>query len=190
MPHAVHIEGLKKHDPKAYSEMFDTHFRGLFLFACNMVFRQDVAYDIVQDVFINIYEKAASLKENQSLKSYLYTSVRNRCYNYLRDRRVEDQRLMLYAEACIASDSVDTIEEEELLIRVRDFLDTLPGQCRQVCTMRLFENRSFDEIAGTLDINPNTVRVQLHRGIKKMHEYFDNHSAAVAISLALLNIFR
>lgn len=188
MTYSLQIEALKKNDPKAYSEMFDAHFKGLFLLACNMVFREDVAYDIVQDVFINIYEKADSLHEEASLKPYLYRSVRNRCYNYLRDRKVEDRRLMLYAEACLASDSLDMIEQEELLIRVREFLETLPGQCREVCRMRVFENRSFEEIADRLGITENTVRVQLHRGIKKLHAYFEQYGPTAMLYISFLTL--
>lgn len=164
--------------------MFDTYFQRLLIFASNMVFREDVAYDIVQDVFVSVYENTASFDDGRSLRSYLYKSVRNRCYNYLRDRKVEDRRMMLYAEASLTSDSVGMIEEEELLCLVEEFLEELPAQCREVCRMRLFEDHSFGEIASRLGISENTVRVQLHRGIKKMSEHFGRNSMAMTLITA------
>lgn len=97
------IERLRRNDRKAYSELFDGYFDKLFTFALNMVFREDVANDIVQEVFIAIYEKSVLKNYQGSLKAYLYTSVRNRCYNYLRDAKVEDRNMALYAEAAVYS---------------------------------------------------------------------------------------
>lgn len=184
MPQARTV-GLKKYDTAIFSDMFDAYFKGLWVFASNMVFREDVANDIVQDVFVSMYENTASFDDARSLKSYLYKSVRNRCYNYLRDRKVEDKRMMLYAEASLLSDSVEIIEEEELLSLIAGFLDNLPEQCREVCKMRFFDNRSFEDIAERLGIAETTVRVQLHRGIRKIHEHFRWQS----ITVTLISIF-
>ena len=98
MDESILIERLRRNDRKAYSELFDGYFDKLFTFALNMVFREDVANDIVQEVFIAIYEKSVLKNYQGSLKAYLYTSVRNRCYNYLRDAKVEDRNMALYAE--------------------------------------------------------------------------------------------
>lgn len=180
------IRRLKSNDQQAYSDLFDRYFGGLFSFAYNMVFREDVAYDIVQEIFVAVYEKSSGLRDDSSLKSFLYTSVKNRCYNYLRDRKVEDRWLILYAEACMAANALDVIEDDELLRRVNEFMETLPDQCREVCMMRLAEGRSFGEIAARLDISESTVRVQLHRGIKKMHGYFSAHHVAIAFLLGCM----
>ena len=117
------IERLRRNDRKAYSDLFDGYFDKLFTFALNMVFREDVANDIVQEVFIAIYEKSILKNYQGSLKAYLYTSVRNRCYNYLRDAKVEDRNMALYAEAAVYSDNVDMIDREEILEKIREVLD-------------------------------------------------------------------
>ena len=58
MDESILIERLRRNDRKAYSDLFDGYFDKLFTFALNMVFREDVANDIVQEVFIAIYEKS------------------------------------------------------------------------------------------------------------------------------------
>lgn len=167
------VELLRKNDHDAYSELFDKYFRRLYVFAANVVFREDVANDIVQDVFIHIYEKSGLPGYSGSLKAYLFTSVRNRCFNYLRDRKVEDRRMDLYLEACLCSDNVDLIEEEDLLKRIWCFMDDLPVTCRDICCMRWKEGKSVEEIASLLCLSESTVRVQLHRGIGKMRRNFE-----------------
>lgn len=181
----LHDRDPKREAPEWCSGLFDMYYGKLFVFACHMVFREDVAKDIVQDVFISIYEKSVSVQEMVSWKTYLYRSVRNRCYNYLRDRKVEDRRLALYAEACLAADSVEVIEEPELVGQIRNFLAQLPEQCSAVCRMRLFEELTFEEIAQQLHITESTVRVQLHRGIKKLQALALEQGATSSMALIL-----
>ena len=151
------IERLRRNDRKAYSDLFDRYFDKLFTFALNMVFREDVANDIVQEVFIAIYEKSVLKNYQGSLKAYLYTSVRNRCYNYLRDAKVEDRNMALYAEAAVYSDNVDMIDREEILEKIREVLDELPEKCREVCLLRFVHGYKYSEISEQLGKNENTV---------------------------------
>lgn len=177
------VELLKKNDHDAYSELFDKYFRRLYVFAVNVVFREDVATDIVQDVFIHIYEKTGLSDYSGSLKAYLFTSVRNRCFNYLRDRKVEDRRMGLYLEACFCSDNIDMIEEEEILQRIWCFMNELPATCRDICSMRWKEGMNIEEIASRLQISESTVRVQLHRGMEKMRRYFEGTDMTLILFL-------
>jgi len=140
-----------------------------------MVFREDVANDIVQEVFIAIYEKSILKNYQGSLKAYLYTSVRNRCYNYLRDAKVEDRNMALYAEAAVYSDNVDMIDREEILEKIREVLDELPEKCREVCLLRFVHGYKYSEISEQLRMNENTVKVQLHRGMDKLKHCFADY---------------
>ena len=171
------IERLRRNDRSAYSELFDGYFDKLFTFALNNKFVQDedAAKDIVQEVFITIYEKSVFSNYRGSLKAYLYTSVRNRCYNYLRDAKVEDRNMALYAEAAVYSDNVDTIDEEEVLEKIRQVMDELPDRCREVCLLRFVHGYKYSDIAEQLSMNENTVKVQLHRGMEKIKESFSNY---------------
>lgn len=166
------IELLRKNDRKAYSLLFDRYFERLFTFAVHVVFREDVANDIVQEIFIHLYEKSQVLNYEASLKSYLFNSVRNRCFNYLRDRKVEDKRKNLYAEACIWSENVDCIEEEDILNQIHSAMKELPEKCREICQLRFFEGKEYGEIAGLLEMAESTVRVQIRRGTEKLRKHF------------------
>ena len=175
MDESILIEKLRKNDRKAYSDLFDGYFDQLFTFALNMVFREDVANDIVQEVFIAIYEKSILKNYQGSLKAYLYTSVRNRCYNYLRDAKVEDRNMALYAEAAVYSDNVDMIDREEILEKIRVVLDELPEKCREVCLRRFVHGYKYSEISEQLGMNENTVKAQLHRGLDKLKHGFSDY---------------
>ena len=181
MDESILIERLRRNDRKAYSDLFDWYFDKLFTFALNMVFREDVANDIVQEVFIAIYEKSVLKNYQGSLKAYLYTSVRNRCYNYLRDAKVEDRNMALYAEAAVYSDNVDMIDREEILEKIREVLDELPEKCREVCLLRFVHGYKYSEISEQLGMNENTVKVQLHRGLEKLKRCFSDYDFVLVL---------
>ena len=80
MEDEILIKYLRKNDRKAYSILFDKYFERLFTFGVRVVLGEDVANDIVQEIFISLYEKSEILNYDLSLKSYLFNSVRNRSF--------------------------------------------------------------------------------------------------------------
>ncbi len=174
---------LKKKEKEAYQLLFDTYFERLFLFASNFVFIDDVANDIVQDVFISLWEKSDSLDVNSSLKSFLYAMVRNRCINYIRDMKVEDRNKRLFLEAHIYSDTIDAIEDEDLLEEIRAFINELPEQCREIFKLRTMYGYKYTEIAEEMDVSVDTVKVQLKRAKDKLKLKFSGYGTSVIFFL-------
>lgn len=175
---------LRKNDRNAYILLFNKYFEKLFTFAVHVVFREDVASDIVQELFICLYEKSDTLNYNISLKAYLFNSVRNRCFNYLRDRKVEDRRMHLYTEACIWSENMDQIDEEDVLGQVQRAMDDLPEKCREICRLRFFEGQKFEEIACSLGLSESTVRGQVAQGMDKLRRHFSPSDMAIILFFA------
>ena len=169
------IDQINRKQMSAFRELFGSFYRYLVLYAMRYVRQQEVSEDIVQEVFIAIYEKSILKNYQGSLKAYLYTSVRNRCYNYLRDAKVEDRNMALYAEAAVYSDNVDMIDREEILEKIREVLDELPEKCREVCLLRFVHGYKYSEISEQLGMNENTVKVQLHRGMDKLKHCFADY---------------
>ena len=164
--------GLKRRDETALSVLFDIYYEKLYLFAEKYIYDSDKAHDIVQDVFLKIWENAERLELTSSIQHYLFASVRNGCLNYLKSLQIEDRNNRKYAEAYIESQNVDMVDDEELLARVRQVLDELPEKCREVCLLRFVEGYKYAEIAVRLDMNENTVKAQLHRGMERLKQAF------------------
>ena len=180
--------GLKRRDEAALSVLFDTYYEKLYLFAEKYIYDSDKAHDIVQDVFLKIWENAERLELTSSIQHYLFASVRNGCSNYLKSLQIEDRNNRKYAEAYIESQNVDMVDDEELLARVRQVLDELPEKCREVCLLRFVEGYKYAEIAARLDMNENTVKAQLHRGMEHLKQAFATYDY-VLVLCALGRIF-
>lgn len=166
------LMGLKRRDETALSVLFDTYYEKLYLFAEKYIYDSDKAHDIVQDVFLKIWENAERLELTSSIQHYLFASVRNGCLNYLKSLQIEDRNNRKYMEAYIESQNVDMVDDEELLARIRQVLDELPEKCREVCLLRFVEGCKYAEIAARLDMNENTVKAQLHRGMERLKQAF------------------
>ena len=180
--------GLKRRDEAALSVLFDTYYEKLYLFAEKYIYDSDKAHDIVQDVFLKIWENAERLELTSSIQHYLFASVRNGCLNYLKSLQIEDRNNRKYAEAYIESQNVEMVDDEELLARVRQVLDELPEKCREVCLLRFVEGYKYAEIAARLDMNENTVKAQLHRGMERLKQAFATYDY-VLVLCALGRIF-
>ena len=180
--------GLKRRDETALSVLFDIYYEKLYLFAEKYIYDSDKAHDIVQDVFLKIWENAERLELTSSIQHYLFASVRNGCLNYLKSLQIEDRNNRKYAEAYIESQNVDMVDDEELLARVRQVLDELPEKCREVCLLRFVEGYKYAEIAARLDMNENTVKAQLHRGMERLKQAFATYDY-VLVLCALGRVF-
>lgn len=132
----------------------------------------DVARGIVQEVFVNLWEKRDTIKKDRSPKSYLGTAVRNRCLNYLRDNKKFDAGI-LEIEGLGNNHSYeeqDHLVTEELRAKIEDAMNSLPEKCRKVFLMSRTENKKYQEIAEELNISVKTVEVQMSKALKKMRD--------------------
>jgi len=82
------IEGLRSGRESAYQQLFERFYRKLVVFAMKYIGDLEVARDLVQDLFLSIYESRRSISIQTSLKSYLYSAVKNRCLNHIRHQAV------------------------------------------------------------------------------------------------------
>ena len=111
------IHRLQQRENRAYVELYDYYFARLHRLAANYVFDVETAKDIVQSVFISLYERIDTLGEDMNLGAYLSVTVRNNCLNYLRDRRVEDKHKTLYLQASEQADALDSLFGTSILQR-------------------------------------------------------------------------
>lgn len=118
--------------------------------------------DLVQDVFVTALEKLDSLKDDAAVGAWLATIARNRATDVHRRRREESD-----AEAVPVSERSSKVAEAN---RVLAIIRTLPEAYRETLVLRLVEGMSGPEIAAQVGLTPESVRVNLHRGMKLLKE--------------------
>jgi RNA polymerase sigma-70 factor (ECF subfamily) len=159
-------------DKAGFEELFRSFFPGLVLFAQKYLPDQDTSKEIVHNVFLNLWEKRETIDSSSSLKSYLFTSVYNRCLNHIRDQKKfdKDESRLQGLDSSEFYDGTDYLEEQELEQRIFDALQALPEKCREVFTMNRFEGLKYAEIAEKLNISIKTVEAQMSKALKILRE--------------------
>lgn len=165
----VFIKGLRRRDNRVFGSLFEKYHASMFRFAETFVFRAEVAEDIVQEVFIKLWEKP-DIHIERSLKSYLFLMVRNRCIDYIRTLQVEDKRMKKLIEAQILSDTTDVEFDETTSEIIKRTINELPEQCRQVYQLSIYDSLKYNDIALQLNISVSAVKVQMFRARKYLRE--------------------
>jgi len=168
------MEDSRRNNLDFFRHYYETNVSSLILFARRFV-PSEIAEDIVQDVFLGIWDQRGMLDEMPS-RSYLFMAVRNRCLNILKREEVKENYIhTTQLENQILGlnyyDSSDKrlIAEEDLKI-IYDQIERLPEKCRVIFKMAYFEDKKNAEIAEILDISIRTVEHQLYLGLKMLRE--------------------
>lgn len=159
-------------DKQSFEALFKDHFKFLTYFALEYVKDYDTAREIVQEVFANLWEKRASIDLDKSPRSYLGTSVRNRCLNYLRDQKKYDLEI-LDIEGIGARDELqdnDNLVSDELKLKIDEIITGLPEKCREIFHLSRNENKKYKDIAQELNISVKTVEAQMSKALKIMRK--------------------
>jgi len=150
-----------------------------------------ISQDIVQDVFVKIWEKKAEI-ESINLEAYLFRLVRNRCIDYIKHLKVVHSRIHeiqisskyeeLYRIDFIGNEPYVLIEQE-LKLKIEKTIQTLPERCREVFVMSRMNGLKNKEIAESLNINIKNVERHLNRAMRSFRE---NLSEELPIALVIL----
>lgn len=174
-------------DREEFEFLFKKHFKGLSFFALEYVKDYDIAREVVQEVFTNLWLKRDTIEPGKSPQSYLGTSVKNRCLNYLRDHRKFDHSIIEfegldqreYAEH-------DQLVTEELKQLIEEAIASLPAKCRAIFTLNRLENKKYQEIADEMNISVKTVEAQMTKALKIMRQKLSEFITLFILIIKLL----
>lgn len=164
------ISQLKNGNTDALKSIFDLFSEKLFYHALKFVYSTEVAEEVVQDVFIAIWEKREALDIQHSLESYLYNSVRNRAISYLRKKvaAVEMQDLSHAENISESSANEISVEFKELNNTVQEVINSLPERCKLIFNLSRNSGLTYKQIAEELNISPESVKTQIGIALKKL----------------------
>lgn len=165
------IYGLKKGDSKAYGFMVDTYHNMLCAYAFELTNDFDLAKDIVQNVFINIWRIRLKLKDDFAVKSYLYRSVYNEFLNQERNRKVVVKLDSKYIDAL--NNVVEEYDEksiERIMALVNREIENLPPKCKRTFLLSKREGLSNIEIAEHLNVSIKSVEAHITKAFTTLRK--------------------
>lgn len=177
-------EGGSGSDPAWLEQIFRDHYASLCAFVYRYTGSDEVAEDIVQELFLAIWRDPARWAESRSVRLLLFAAARNRALDYLRHRRVRERHAQrVVAEVRAIAPAVDDAAANA---EIRDALDaameSLPPRAREIFRLNRADGLSYREIAERLGVSIKTVETQMSRTLKKLR-------AQLAVFLSVLLSF-
>lgn len=163
---------ISKGNKAAFDALFKKYYAQLVRFAIGYVHDGSTSEELVQDVFVKIWENAPRLTISTSVLAYFYGSVRNHCLNYIKHEGIKrkyetEQAQKSGQETANSADSVNLPVFRQLL---NNAIKNLPGKCREIFEMAKFEGLSYEEISNYLEVSVKTVENQMGIALKKLRE--------------------
>lgn len=154
-----------------YKATFEEYYNPLCNFAFKIIKRKDLAEDIVQEVFVQMWQKREQINLTSSIRNYLFQSTRNRAIEIIRRKKLETDYVK--HELHQADTSYEINEEannhmlkEQLLRSIRQ----LPPKCQEIFVLSKMNGLTYREIAEELNLSVKTVENQIGRGLKLLRE--------------------
>lgn len=167
---------LKNGDELAYKYLYDEYYGKLCRVANFYVKDSFVSENLVGDLIFAIWENREKLDIIESLNSYLFTSIRNRCYNYLKQAHVQreisyanvQETQLIYSLHSEHDLPVGILIEKELEEKIELTIDHLPLQTKKVFQLKRREELSYEEISTQLNISVNTVKYHMKSALQTL----------------------
>ena len=175
---------------KRFDDIFRKFHHQLFVYCMKFVDEED-ALDIVQDVFVVMWEKRKYTLDEEHVKSFLFHSVKNMCLNLLKHQGVmhkhqshEKNKLARLEIQFYNSGETSLIENEDLTI-IHDAINSLSAINKEIIVLSRFEGLKNHEIADKLGIPQRTVETRLYRALNELREKLTHKQIFVLFRLCL-----
>jgi len=162
---------LKKGDSKAFEEIFDLYWERVYNYIHIRVGQTDVAFDIVQDIFVSLWIRREAIELHTSLSGYLFAMARYQIIGHIKEGYRREEYLKDYGHYMslqFDTSSEDKVHLDDLNETIEQSIAELPPRCQEIFRMSRFQNLSIDEIASRLDVSSRTVENQLTRALKHL----------------------
>ena len=172
------IKKVVRGESNAYAELVDRYKHMVYTLAIKIVKNPEDAEEVAQDTFIKVYSSLKYFKGDSKFSTWLYKIAYYGSLDYLKKnkRRVETTRLDISEEYNIASmdDALAGMEAKERTEIIKHAIQELPGEDAVLITLYYFEMQSMKEISKVMGLAPNTVKVRLFRGRKRLAKILEN----------------
>jgi RNA polymerase sigma-19 factor, ECF subfamily len=168
---SVWVKKICEGDAQSFESLFKAYCQNLIYFARRYVFDKQTAENIVQDIFVRIWTNRQNLDSTKSIKTYLFTAVKNESLKYLRRADVENRNNQIEVDRIEDTENAyDRVEQKEIYEDLNEAVNSLPEKCAEIFRMSKFDKLKYSEIADVLNISVKTVETQMGRALEKLRK--------------------
>ena len=174
---------IKEGNKEAFDSVFRNHYKDLCMFANKYILDLSQCEDIVQEIFIKLWNNRKSTLINSSLKSFLYTSVRNSCIDYIR-KQIKLKTVDIDNIPDVEFDVTEPVSPE-IIDGIRNAISSLPQKCQTIFKLSREAGMSHKEISEELGVSTKTVENQIGIALKKIRIFLKENNSIWIFGLFL-----
>lgn len=167
---------IKNGNKSAFEKVFHHYYQNLCVFASKIIQDDDSAEEIVQDLFVKIWEKRHEIEIKTSLKNYLVRSVKNQCLNYIKHNKIREEHAKTILSEKEGVPEKDDFIEIDLLQKIEESINELPKKRQEIFRLSREEGLKYREIAEKLNVSIKTVETQMGLAMKTLREKLKKYS--------------
>lgn len=152
-----------------YESLYEDFFEKLVNYATKIVKDKEVSRDIVQEIFVSVWNKKEDILNLKRIDVYLYRSVHYRCVNYIREDKVKAKYIERAANDINHAQAVYQVDESEVIKVMKTIITELPNRTRKVITLKM-SGLKIHQISEDLNISQNTVKTHVAIAYKRIRK--------------------
>lgn len=170
------FDSIKKGNIKAYEALFRAYYKPLIIYSERIVNDHDDANEVVQDIFMKLWEKRKTLEIRSSVSSYLYRAVYNNSLQLLKRKKLElkYKQYKLHHKDNSVNPSNEMIATE-LNHKIGLLFEQLPENCRIIFKLNRYDGMKYREVAEHLSISIKTVEANMTKALKYFREHLSEY---------------
>lgn len=170
-------QAFKTGDKEAFSIIYKQNIDDLLSYGYRITSDRQLIRDSIQDLFLNLWQTRMNLSDTDSIRFYLYRSLRNKIIGDIRKNnhtKIDSTNLFedIIGALSIEDDLIESEQLSEQLFKLKRAIQQLPKRQQEIIQLRYYHDFSFDEIAEMMKINNQSVRNLLHRAITELRQFF------------------
>ncbi len=163
---------IRKGDKKEFESLFRSSYVSLVKYSRTLIKDQDTAEEIVQDLFVKIWQEKEKIKIESSLNGYLFRAVHNKCLHYIEHLKVVERHASKVGTGLAdpSDDPSEILHYKDLQTKIASILERLPERCGKIFCMSRFEGLKYSEIAEKLSVSVKTVEANMGIALKEFRK--------------------
>lgn len=165
---------------KSFEQVYSEYFKSMYLFARSLAKSDEIAKDVVADVFFNLWKSQSDFTKIKDLKSYLFRAVRNQVIKTLSQNaaKLNSSESEEHLKQIEKVNPEEVLLEKELILLIEQTVQKLPDQCRLIFDLAKNKQMSYSEIALELGVSQSTVKTQVARAIAAIKRAIEEQNSS------------
>jgi RNA polymerase sigma-70 factor (ECF subfamily) len=162
------VRRIRQHDKDAFKSLYDRYSRKIYFFSLKQLNNTFEVEELVQSVFINVWESRESLNPESSVKSYIYKAAVNYIINHLRKETIHVRYIKSESDKGekYSDNTYEQVFFHDLERSINSIVETLSSQQQKIFRLNRDEGLPYEEIARQMDLSVRTVENQMYRSVK------------------------